>query len=128
MLVTSQCNGNRVTGLYIGADNVRRYFPKKVSRIELQIDHLRIECDLTPHFWNGQPVIHDPRLCLWLESKQAQRAERRAPMPLAMTPAGEHCFTLGPVKAEEPVKIRSNSVLTVSAMTLAPDEAHVFVN
>jgi len=66
--------------------------------VELRLDHLRIECGLTPRFWNGQPEIHDPRLCLWLESKQSHRKERRAPMPLDMTPSGEHCFTLGPVK------------------------------
>lgn len=126
MLVTSQCDGNRVIGLYIGADNVRRYFPKQVSRIELQLDHLCIECGLDPHFWNGQPEIHDPRLCLWLESKQSQRRERRTPMPLAMMPSGDHSFTLGPVKNEEPPKIRRRPVLSVSAMTLAPEELHVF--
>jgi hypothetical protein len=98
MLVKSQCDGNRVTGLYIGADNVRRYFPRRVAQIELRLDHLRIECGLTSHFWNGEPEIHDPRLCLWLESKQWQRKERRAPMPLDMTPSGEHSFTLWPAK------------------------------
>jgi len=97
MLVTSQCEGNRVTGLYIGADNVRRYFPRRVSRIELQLDHLRIECGLAPVFWNGQPEIHDARLCLWLELKQSHTREPKAPMALAMTPSGDHCFTLGPV-------------------------------
>jgi len=105
MLVTSQCEGNRVIGLHIGADNVRRYFPKRVSRIELQLDHLRIECGLTPHFWNGRPEIRDPRLCLWLESKQSRRTERRTPMPLAMTPAGDHCFALGPVTGDDEVTV-----------------------
>jgi hypothetical protein len=128
MLVTSQCDGNRVTGLYIGTDNVRRYFPKKLSCIELQLDHLRIECGLPPLFWNGKPEIQDPRLCLWLESKQSQRKERRTPMPLAMTPAGEHSFALGPVKAEEPVQIRRRSIHAVSAMTLAPEELRVLAS
>jgi hypothetical protein len=100
MLVTSQCSGNRVTGLYVGAQNVQRYFPKNVLTIELQLDHLRIECGLPPLFWEGQPEIHDPRLCLWLESKHLQRKESRTPMPLDMTPAGEHSFTLGPAKQE----------------------------
>jgi hypothetical protein len=118
MLVTSQCDGNRVTGLYVGADNVRRYFPKRVSRIELQLDHLRIECGLTPLFWNGKPEIHDPRLCLWLESKQAQRKERRTPMPLAMTPSGDHSFMLGPVSHDEHPRTRRDS--------LAPDSAPVW--
>jgi hypothetical protein len=101
MRVTSQCDGSRVTGLYIGLDNVRRYFPKRISTIELQLDHLRIECGLTPLFWGGKPEIHDPRLCLWLESKQSHRKVRSTPMPLAMTPSGDHSFTLGPVKADD---------------------------
>jgi len=106
MLVTSQCSGNRVTGLYVGADNVRRYFPKRVSAIELQLDHLRIECGLTSHFWDGQPEIHDPRLCLWLESKHSQRKESRSPMSLAMTPLGGDSFTLGPLIHHRDAKTR----------------------
>jgi len=106
MVVMSQCSGSRVTGLYVGAENVRRYFPKNVSAIELQLDHLRIECGLEPHFWNGQPEIHDPRLCLWLESKHSQRKERGTPMSLVMTPSGTHSFALGPVKSENHSKVR----------------------
>jgi hypothetical protein len=128
MLVTSQCDGNRVTGLFIGADNVRRYFPRQLSCIELQLDHLCIECGLPALFWNGKPEIQDPRLCLWLESKQSQRKERRAPMPLAMTPSGDHSFSLGPVKAEEPIKFRRRTILSVSAMTLAPEEIQVLAS
>jgi hypothetical protein len=117
-----------VTGLFIGADNVRRYFPRQLSCIELQLDHLCIECGLPALFWNGKPEIQDPRLCLWLESKQSQRKERRAPMPLAMTPSGDHSFSLGPVKAEEPIKFRRRAILSVSAMTLAPEEIQVLAS
>lgn len=118
MVVTSQCIGHRVTGLYVGASNVRRYFPKQVSNIELQLDHLRIECGLKPDFWNGQPEIHDPRLCLWLESKLFQRKECRSPMPLAMTPAGEHSFTLGPMLHRDPPKVRRTAVAHDGALSL----------
>jgi hypothetical protein len=127
MLVRSQCDGNRVTGLYIGADNVRRYFPRRVVRIELRLDHLRIECGLTPVFWNGQPEIHDPRLCLWLESKQSQRKERRAPMSLDMTPSGEHSFTLGLAKPGVKPECRSEFGDEETA-EFAPDEESVFAN
>jgi len=96
MVVTSQCCGHRVTGLYVGADNVRRYFPKHLSEIELQIDHLRIECGLDPDFWQDQPEIHDPRLCVWLESKQMKEAGSRNPVLLSMTPKGGNSFVLGP--------------------------------
>ena len=128
MLVTSQCSGNRVTGLYVGERNVQRYFPKGVLAIELQLDHLRIECGLSPLFWDGQPEIHDPRLCLWLESKQSQRKERRAPMPLAMTPSGEHSFTLGPVKHEPLSKVRRSSSANESPKKLVPRGEAVFAN
>jgi hypothetical protein len=95
MLVKSQCNGNRVIGLYVGANNVRRFFPKKEKSINLQLDHLWIQCGLAPRFWDGEPEIHDPRLCLWLEAKQSKNRSCRAPMPLYMIPTGEATFALG---------------------------------
>ena len=127
MLVTSQCDGSRVTGLYIGAENVRRYFPRRVERIELRLDHLRIECGLTSLFWNGQPEIHDPRLCLWLESKQSHRRERRLPMSLAMTPCGEHCFTLGPVQPDDEAE-NPRGFGEEEGAGIAPDEEIVLAN
>ena len=111
MLVTSQFSGNRVTGLYVGAQNVQQYFPRNVLAIELQLDHLRIECGLPPLFWEGQPEIHDPRLCLWLELKHSQRKDGRVPMPLDMIPLGEHSFTLGPAKQEALPKPRRTAVI-----------------
>ena len=118
MVVMSQCIGNRVTGLYVGANNVQRYFPKHVSTVELQLDHLLIECGLKPDFWDGQPEIHDPRLCLWLESKQLKRKECRSPMPLAMTPAGEHSFTLGPMLRAQGRRLRHAAAARVEALSL----------
>jgi hypothetical protein len=100
MFVTSQCNGNRVTGLYVGASNVRRYFRRHVASIELQIDHLRIACGLTPHFWLDQPEIHDPRLCAWLESKHRDRKERGGPVLMALTPSGKNSFILSTANME----------------------------
>jgi hypothetical protein len=97
MVVRTQCKGREVTGLLVGASNARRYFPKNISAIELQLDHLRIECGLAPDFWRGQPEIHDPRLCAWLESKQFNGKSCRTPMPLNMIPSGENSFKIGPV-------------------------------
>ncbi len=95
MVVTSQCIGRRVTGLYVGASNVRRYFSKRITQIELQLDHLRIECGLAPNFWRDHPEIHDPRLCLWLESKQ-YKGNGHAPVRLSLTPSGANSFILSP--------------------------------
>jgi hypothetical protein len=95
MVVKSQCNGHRITGLYVGARNVRRYFPRNIAAIDLQLDHLCIQCGLTPHFWKDQPEIHDPRLCDWLESKLLKDREWRASVPLTMIPSGDNSFVLG---------------------------------
>ncbi len=128
MVVTSQFSGHRVTGLYVGTNNVRRYFPKSVSAIELQLDHLRIECDLKPDFWNGHPEIHDPRLCLWLESKHFKRAECRSPMPLAMMPAGERTFILGPMLYRNPSKVRPTPAAHDSVLNLTSQPEPALVN
>ena len=94
MLVKTQCKGSEVTGLLVGARNARRYFPKDVSVIELQLDHLRIQCGLTPEFWHGHAEIHDPRLCEWLDFRVFHRLDRRNSVQLAMTPCGKNSFVL----------------------------------
>jgi hypothetical protein len=94
MVVKTQRKSRGVTGLHVGASNVQRHFPRHISEIELHLDHLRIQCALTPEFWNGHPDIHDPRLCAWLESKLLHARLDSRPMPLAMIPAGENAFRL----------------------------------
>ena len=109
MVVKSQSNGHRITGLYVGVNNVRRYFRRNIEAIDLQLDHLQIQCGLTPHFWKGRPEIHDPRLCDWLESKQFQGKGCRTAMPLAMTPSGENSFILGPAGPNGHARARRSS-------------------
>ncbi len=95
MLVKTQCIAGEVTGLHVGAANARRYFPRDLSTIELELDHLRIECGLPPDFWRGQPEIHDRRLCAWLQAKQMGSKSARTPLPLDMVPSGKNSFRLG---------------------------------
>jgi hypothetical protein len=97
MVVKTQYEGHRVSGLYVGVNNVRRYFSKRIHAVELELDHLRIECGLTPRFWEGQPEIHDPRLCDWLESKHFHDRPCRTPVPLAMIPSGKNSFKLASI-------------------------------
>ena len=104
MVVKTQSKSHGVTGLHVGANNVRRYFPKHISVIELQLDHLQIQCDLLPGFWHGQPDIFDPRLCAWLESRHLHGKLGRYPVPLAMIPAGENSFRLQPVSETAPIR------------------------
>ena len=103
MVVKTQCNGHEVNGLSVGAHNVRRYFPKYIAAIELQLDHLRIECELPLDFWNGHPEIRDPRLCLWLQCKLRYERPCQSPILLAMTQLGESSFKLEPT----PLKVES---------------------
>ncbi len=106
MVVKTQCKGRGLTGLHVGASNVRRYFPKSVAVIELQLDHLQIQCGLNPAFWNDTPEIWDPRLCAWLESKQFHTKPDRTPVPLAMIPAGKNSFKLQPVRLSGQARLR----------------------
>lgn len=95
MVVKTQCIGGEVTGLHVGTANARRYFPRNVSTIELELDHLRIECGIPPGFWSGQPDLHDRRLCAWLQAKQLGSKSSRTPLPLDMVPSGKNSFRLG---------------------------------
>jgi hypothetical protein len=97
MVVSPICAGNHVTGLKVGTKNVRRYIPACVAEIELQLDHLRIQCGLSPDFWQDQAEIHDPRLSLWLESKQ-RNGKSCEPAHFAMVPSGENSFSISLVE------------------------------
>jgi hypothetical protein len=99
MVVKTQSKGRGITGLNVGISNVQRYFPRGVNSVELQLDHLQIQCDLAPDFWLGQPEIYDPRLCAWLESKHLCANPGKAPASLALIPAGKNSFRLRPVAA-----------------------------
>jgi hypothetical protein len=99
MVVKTQSKGRGVTGLNVGINNVERYFPRGVQFVEFQLDHLQIQCDLAPDFWQGQPEIYDPRLCAWLESKHFNAKHGKAPMQLALIPAGKNSFRIRPVAA-----------------------------
>jgi hypothetical protein len=94
MVVKAQYDGRRVSGLYVGVNNARKYFSRRMAAVEFQLDHLRIECWLAPRFWEGQPEIQDPRLCEWLASKNLHELPCRTAVPLAMIPSGKNSFKL----------------------------------
>jgi hypothetical protein len=106
MVVKTQSKGRGVTGLHVGANNVRRYFPTGISSIDLQLDHLLIQCGLKPDFWQGEPEIFDPRLCAWLESRHMHAHPDRAPIPLAMIPEGKNSYRLQPVRLHGQLRVK----------------------
>ena len=105
MVVKVQSKGRGLSGLHIGPANVRRQFPKSAAFIELQLDDLRIRCNLTPDFWLGKPEICDSRLCAWLETKHMNKTRNRTPVRLSMIAEGKHAFRLEP----EPVRVRARA-------------------
>ena len=109
MVVKTQAKGRSLTGLNVGVSNVRRYFPRHIAVIELQLDHLQIQCGLKPDFWQDQPEIQDPRLCAWLESKNFHNRPDRSPIPMSMIPAGNNSFRLQPVSLSSQSRIRQAS-------------------
>jgi len=106
MVVRTQCKGHGTTGLHVGANNVRRYFPRETSTIELQLDHLQIQCGLGPKFWQDQPEIFDPRLNAWLESKRHKGKSSDTTILLSMIPSGKNAFRLQPVTAHTHLRTR----------------------
>ena len=102
-------------GLHIGNSNARRYFPRELAVIELQLDHLQIQCDLDETFWDGEAVIFDPRLCAWLESKTFHEDPRRIPVPLSMIPSGPSSFRLQAIPISE-----RKTILPATPKTILP--------
>lgn len=89
MIVTTKIKGRSITGLRIGTSNVRRYFPLGLEAVDLELDHLRIRCDLHARFWRDLPEISDPRLCAWLQNKFFRQRRPGVPIPLEMVGAGD---------------------------------------
>ena len=106
MVVKTLSKGRGLTGLHVGAMNVRRYFPREISVIELELDHLQIQCGLGPGFWQDEPEIYDPRLCAWLESKNFHTRPDLTPVPMVLIPSGKNVFKLQPVRLHGEAKLR----------------------
>ncbi len=109
MLVRTQCKGHEIIGLQVGANNVRRYFSKGAAVIELELDHLQIQCCLGPDFWRDHPEIQDPRLGAWLKSKSFHERPRQDPISLDMIPSGKNSFRLRPIAWERQVRKRRSA-------------------
>lgn len=97
MVVRTECKGRKVTGIYIGARNVRRNFPRQAAAIEFELGHLRIGCELGPGFWRDQPRISDSRLCEWLAFKFYRERKHIAPLPLVLMQSGRNLYKVRPM-------------------------------
>ena len=107
MVVRTQYQGRRISGLYIGAGNAKKYFSRRAALIEIQLDHLLIRCGLEPRFWGSQPEIQDARICAWLESKQPRTSTTDGPPPLVLTPTGRSAYRLDYLARKAAGRLRS---------------------
>lgn len=96
MVVRTLGLGRDVTGLLIGEQNARRYFPREAPHVELHLGHLHIHCDLPPEFWDGHPEIRDGRLACWLVSRFFHGSRHRSPVPLNLIPHGRNTYRIQP--------------------------------
>lgn len=98
MYVKTHAREDGTTGLLVGAANARRFFAEGTAAIEIELGSLQIQCDLGPQFWRDEPVIHDPRLNAWLESRNLHGRPWREPVPMTLVPNGERRYRLQPVE------------------------------
>ena len=96
MVVRTLGQGREVTGIYIGEQNARRYFPRQAPHVELHLGHLHIHCDLPPEFWTNRPEIRDARLAGWLQARFFHGKKHVAPVPLNLVPQGNNIFRVQP--------------------------------
>ena len=107
MVVKTHSKGRGLTGLHVGDANVRRYFPKDVSFIELELDHLQIQCDLGPGFWQGEPGdlrSSSLRLARVEELPHPAKPHSRADDPSAV--GGKNSFKLQPMRLHGQAKLK----------------------
>jgi hypothetical protein len=103
MIVVTQKKGRSVTGLRVGTSNVRRYFRHGVAAIDLELDDLRIRCDLQASFWRDRPEIADRRLCDWLQNKYFREIPSRTHLSLELVGTGDsYRLTLPHTREGEP--------------------------
>ena len=88
MIVSMQQKGHCVTGIHIRITDARRYFPGGRNPIDLELDDLRIRCDLKSS-WRKGAEISDPRLCAWLEAKFLGQKLPPTPVPVEMVRMGD---------------------------------------
>lgn len=93
MRVKLQQSGTTVTGLHIGSANVRQFFPASLNQIYIEIEHLRICCDLEADFWRTRPSICDARLNSWLSAKTHLKPEG-SEIALDLAPICDDAFRL----------------------------------
>jgi hypothetical protein len=89
MVVTMQSEGHAIVGIRIGMAEARRFFGRGLHSIDLELDHLRINCDVRANSRLHRAEISDPRLTAWLEEKFYWRKLPSIPLSVELVKKGE---------------------------------------
>lgn len=100
MIVTMQIKGRSIIGISFSLSDARDCFPTGTRAIDLELDHLRIRCDLNESFWRGRPEISDPRLCGWLQTKFFGKNLSSLPLSLELSKKDD-CYQLHFLPAQQ---------------------------
>lgn len=93
MIVTMQIKDHSITGIRIGRSDSKRTLPPGIKKLDLQLDDLRIQCDLQAGTGRARAEISDPRLAAWLQEKFYWQKLPLTPVPLELVKSG-HSYRL----------------------------------
>ena len=88
MIVTMQSKSHSITGIRIGMYEARRFFPRGLNSVDLELDDLRIRCSIHANSRLNRAEISDPRLSAWLEEKFYWQKLPATPVPVEMVKSG----------------------------------------
>lgn len=88
MIVKMQSDGHSITGIRMGVSDARSFFPPGVTSVDLELDHLRIRCNLRSCKRHDGAEISDPRLTAWLNEKYYWRKLPCTPVSVELLKSG----------------------------------------
>jgi hypothetical protein len=94
MLVSMQSDGHSITGIRMGMSDARRFFPQGLRSVDLELDHLRIQCDVRATESLDRAEISDPRLTAWLNEKLYWQKLPRTPVSAELVKSGKCAYRL----------------------------------
>lgn len=103
MIASLQNHGHSIAGIRIGISDAKQHFPEGAECVDLELDHLRIRCELHTDLWGNRAEISDPRLRAWLEEKFYWQKLPTFPVSVELIRSGES-YRLHVVRLPQPAK------------------------
>ena len=78
----------------MGMSDARSFFPPGLKSLDLELDHLRIRCNLRADKWLDRAEISDPRLTAWLNEKYYWQKLPRTLVSVELVKSGNYSYRL----------------------------------